>query len=40
MEIYWGNAWQIYVTPVCQEEICVTLISHQPDKSLALSTLI
>jgi len=31
MEIYWGNGWQIYVTPVCREEICVTLISHQPD---------
>jgi len=35
MEVYWGNAWQIYVTPVCPEEICVTLISHQSDFRLA-----
>jgi len=28
MEIYWGPAFQIYVTPVAPEEICVALISR------------
>jgi flavin-dependent dehydrogenase len=30
MEIYWGPAFQIYVTPVAPEEICVALISRDP----------
>ena len=34
MEIYWGEACQIYVTPVSPEEVCVALISHKPDLRL------
>jgi flavin-dependent dehydrogenase len=30
MEIYWGDACQIYVTPVSDEEVCVALISRTP----------
>jgi flavin-dependent dehydrogenase len=28
LEIYWGRDFQIYVTPVAPEEICVALLSH------------
>ncbi len=35
MEIYWGNACQIYVTPVSQEEVCVALISRTPGLRVA-----
>jgi len=34
MEIYWGEACQIYVTPVSSEEVCVALISRKPDLRL------
>ena len=30
MEIHWGNACQLYVTPVADEEVCVVLISSDP----------
>jgi flavin-dependent dehydrogenase len=30
MEIYWGPAFQIYVTPIAPEEICVALITRDP----------
>jgi menaquinone-9 beta-reductase len=29
MEIYWGDACQIYVTPVSSEEVCIALISRR-----------
>jgi flavin-dependent dehydrogenase len=35
MEIYWGDACQIYVTPVSSEEVCVALICRTPDLRLA-----
>jgi 2-polyprenyl-6-methoxyphenol hydroxylase-like FAD-dependent oxidoreductase len=35
MEIYWGDACQIYVTPISGEEVCVALISHSPKLRLA-----
>ena len=35
MEIYWGDACQIYVTPVSPEEVCVALISRTPELRLA-----
>jgi menaquinone-9 beta-reductase len=31
MEIYWGEACQIYVTPVAASEVCVALIARTPD---------
>jgi flavin-dependent dehydrogenase len=38
MEIYWAKRYQIYVTPVGPEEVCVALISRDPhlrlDKAL------
>lgn len=34
MEIYWGDACQIYVTPVSGQEICVALISRRPELRL------
>ncbi|MGA2184163.1 MAG: NAD(P)/FAD-dependent oxidoreductase [Bryobacteraceae bacterium] len=30
MEIYWGPGFQMYVTPVAPEEICLALISRDP----------
>ncbi len=30
MEIYWGDACQIYVTPVSEAEVCVAFISRTP----------
>lgn len=30
MEIHWGEAAQAYVTPLCNGEICVSLISRDP----------
>jgi len=35
MEIYWGNACQIYVTPVSAAEVCVAFISHTQEVRLA-----
>ncbi len=35
MEIYWGDACQIYVTPVSRGEVCVALISRTPELRLA-----
>jgi flavin-dependent dehydrogenase len=34
MEIYWGEARQMYVTPVAQDEVCVALIERTPDVRL------
>jgi len=34
MEIYWGDACQIYVTPIAREEVCVVLISRTPELRL------
>ena len=34
MEIYWGEACQVYVTPVAANEVCVALISRSPDLRL------
>ncbi len=34
MEIYWGDACQIYVTPVSSEEVCVAFISSRPEARL------
>lgn len=40
VEIYWGNRFQIYVTPVAHNQVCVALISRDPhlrlDTALAL----
>jgi flavin-dependent dehydrogenase len=30
MELYWGDGFQIYVTPVSSHEICVALMSRNP----------
>jgi len=30
MELYWGRACQVYVTPVGREEVCVAVISQSP----------
>jgi flavin-dependent dehydrogenase len=30
LEIFWGPAFQIYVTPVAPEEVCVALLSRDP----------
>jgi flavin-dependent dehydrogenase len=30
MEIHWGESAQAYVTPLCNDEICVSLISRDP----------
>jgi flavin-dependent dehydrogenase len=30
MEIYWGPGYQIYMTPVSPQEVCVALISRDP----------
>jgi flavin-dependent dehydrogenase len=30
VEIYWGDRFQIYVTPVAQHQVCVALISKDP----------
>ncbi len=35
MEIYWGEACQIYVTPVANNEICAAVISRKPELRLA-----
>jgi flavin-dependent dehydrogenase len=34
MEIYWGEASQMYVTPVSVNEICVAMIARSPDTRL------
>jgi flavin-dependent dehydrogenase len=34
MEIYWGEARQIYVTPVAANEVCVALIERVPEVRL------
>ena len=34
MEIYWGPACQIYVTPIGSNEVCVALIARTPDVRL------
>jgi flavin-dependent dehydrogenase len=34
MEIHWGPRCQIYVTPVANDEICVALVSHNPQLRL------
>lgn len=34
MEIYWGDACQIYVTPISPEEVCVVLMSRTPELRL------
>jgi len=30
MELHWGDACQLYITPVAQDEVCVALISRDP----------
>ncbi len=37
MEIYWGEGCQIYVTPVSSVEVCVALISREPDLRLSVA---
>jgi len=34
MELHWGPGCQIYVTPVAADEVCVALISRNPDLRL------
>jgi flavin-dependent dehydrogenase len=34
MEIYWGDARQVYVTPIASDEVCVALIARTPDVRL------
>jgi flavin-dependent dehydrogenase len=34
MEIYWGDAAQMYVTPVASNEVCVALIARKPETRL------
>jgi flavin-dependent dehydrogenase len=34
MEIYWGDACQVYVTPVSETEVCVAFISRTPEVRL------
>jgi flavin-dependent dehydrogenase len=35
MEVYWGQACQMYITPVAANEICVALISRNPELRVA-----
>jgi flavin-dependent dehydrogenase len=35
VEIYWGDACQIYLTPVSADEICVAFISRTPEARMA-----
>jgi flavin-dependent dehydrogenase len=35
VEIFWGDACQVYVTPVSADEVCVVLISRRPGLRLA-----
>jgi 2-polyprenyl-6-methoxyphenol hydroxylase-like FAD-dependent oxidoreductase len=35
MEIYWGDACQVYLTPVSAGEICVAFISRSPEARMA-----
>jgi flavin-dependent dehydrogenase len=37
VEVYWGAGFQIYVTPVGVEEVCVALISRDPHQRLEQS---
>jgi flavin-dependent dehydrogenase len=30
MELYWGAAYQVYVTPIAADEVCVAVISRDP----------
>jgi menaquinone-9 beta-reductase len=34
MEVYWGDACQVYVTPVSSGEVCVAFISSKPEARL------
>lgn len=34
VEIYWGSGFQIYVTPVAKDEVCVAVISKDPQLRL------
>jgi flavin-dependent dehydrogenase len=34
VEVYWGRGFQIYVTPVAVNEVCVALISRDPHRRL------
>jgi len=34
VEVHWGDAFQIYITPVAPEEVCVALISRDPRRRL------
>src|SRR5215471_4766059 len=34
VEVYWGAGFQIYLTPVGREEVCVALISRDPRRRL------
>lgn len=34
MEIHWGDARQMYVTPVAADEVCVAMIARRPDVRL------
>ncbi|MGD0507371.1 MAG: NAD(P)/FAD-dependent oxidoreductase [Terriglobales bacterium] len=36
MELHWGRRCQVYVTPVSREEVCVALISSNPQLRLRL----
>jgi flavin-dependent dehydrogenase len=35
MELYWGDAFQVYVTPVAFDEVCVAVTSNNPHFRLA-----
>jgi menaquinone-9 beta-reductase len=35
VEIYWGDACQVYVTPVSPNEVCVAFISRTPEARMA-----
>jgi len=35
MELYWGDGCQLYITPTSDDEICVTMLSHDPHLRLA-----
>lgn len=34
MELYWGDACQVYVTPVGADEVCVAMLSKDPQRRL------
>jgi menaquinone-9 beta-reductase len=37
VEIYWGDSAQAYVTPVSAAEVCVVVVSNQPNRDLLLA---